>query len=396
MHTHSFVSSFGLLITLTTLATADRIFTFKNNCGYTVWPAITNYLEATYSGPRGWKAPPATSTTVSVPHQVNVRTWARRDCSFDGKGVGGCASGDAGGLLQPADGTTGSVNIGEINLNTDGKGIDWWDVSYVMGFNVPVKIAPDGCKAVNCPKDLNPSCPNDALKQKNASGHTVGCLQACFAGYNIGSGGKDNSNQCCSGSFFGGLAQCPVSGYDFYSFFKGGCEQAYAYPYDDVKGGTPVVYTCDATKNPGYTITFCPPAVLAEATTLAPGDLNLASPTAGASTSALDKIEGETMYVLVGAGLLIAVIIGGTVWYICYLNSRTKEATETSAAEAPMLSALGKTRATRRGTSLKGQGASGTLGNESDSSSDSSDNYGVFDEEKGSYNSSYNRRGKAI
>jgi hypothetical protein len=41
------------------LVLADRIFTIKNQCSYTIWPAVQNFPidgSALYSGVKGWKA----------------------------------------------------------------------------------------------------------------------------------------------------------------------------------------------------------------------------------------------------------------------------------------------------------------------------------------------------
>ncbi|TFK31574.1 thaumatin [Crucibulum laeve] len=62
-----------------------------------------------------------------------------------------------------------------------------------------------------------------------------------------------NLPNCCSGSH-NTPATCPSSGVAFYSYFKGNCPKAYAYPYDDPTS----LFTCDSNLKADYTLTFCP------------------------------------------------------------------------------------------------------------------------------------------
>lgn len=122
------------------------------------------------------------------------------------------------------------------------------------GFNLPVSVTPDdGCPSVSCAVDLNPACPEEAMRQYNPNGAIVGCLSACNAGLQAD---PANSPNCCSGTFDTREA-CPNSGVEYYAFFKDKCANAYASPFDDGAGST-VIYTCDETQDPGYTIKFCP------------------------------------------------------------------------------------------------------------------------------------------
>ena len=48
-----------------------RSFTISNLCSFTVWPAVTNWVQPAtnegYKGLRGWEAPPGNETTIRVP-----------------------------------------------------------------------------------------------------------------------------------------------------------------------------------------------------------------------------------------------------------------------------------------------------------------------------------------
>jgi hypothetical protein len=68
------------------------------------------------------------------------RFWARTGCNFDGSGQGYCATGDCGNKLE-CNGAGGvpPASLAEIRLNGDG-GKDFYDVSLVDGFNVPIQV----------------------------------------------------------------------------------------------------------------------------------------------------------------------------------------------------------------------------------------------------------------
>ncbi|GAA5950314.1 hypothetical protein JCM3765_004500 [Sporobolomyces pararoseus] len=246
------------LILLSLLATPlalSKSLIVTNNCPYTVWPVISNTnVGGGYNGPRGWEAPPGHWQTEQIPEVWNGRIWARRGCTFDEAGNGNCLAGACpNGGLECGDQMMGNFgNLVEMNLGVDG--LDWYDVSAVPGFILPMSIVPgdSSCKTVSCTADLNPTCPDNRLKVTD-NGETIGCKSACFAGINAG----PNSANCCSGTFLSHEA-CQPQMVDFYDFFKQGCPDAYAYPRDeDPTGKRPdVVFTCSPAV-PWYRITFC-------------------------------------------------------------------------------------------------------------------------------------------
>lgn len=157
-------SLLGLACTLTS---AQRQFIVVNNCKETLWPALTNQGDPstrTYSGIRGWAAPPGHVQTLSLPSNWNGRIWPRRHCQFDGAGRGSCLSGNCAGGLNCGDNEGDFLSLGEWNLNSWG-GLDFYDLSFVAGFNIPMSIAPDGCQALTCAQDINTICPDERMKQ---------------------------------------------------------------------------------------------------------------------------------------------------------------------------------------------------------------------------------------
>ncbi|KAA1473933.1 thaumatin-like protein [Dentipellis sp. KUC8613] len=236
-----------------------RTFTVRNNCAYTVWYAAIftdlNVGSATPNYPTGWEAAPHTSVSFSVPNNWRAgRIWGRRDCNFNGNpGPNSCVTGGCNGGLR-CDPRTGTgvppVTLAEFTLSSGGPP-DFYDVSVVDGFNIPLRISPTaGCPTAECPVDLNPSCPGQIAGPRDSSGRVEGCRSACQAGLAPDPG---NSPNCCTGSH-STPATCPASGVQYYSYFKGRCPRSYVYAYDESSGTA--LWTCN--RQADYTVTFCP------------------------------------------------------------------------------------------------------------------------------------------
>lgn len=128
-------------------------------------------------------------------------------------------------------------------------GMDFYDVSLVDGFNLPVLVAPQGadaggnCAPAGCVVDLNGGCPAELrVKSKAAGAGVVACKSACQA---FGS-----PQYCCTGEC-GNLDKCTPSAYS--QLFKKACPKAYSYAYD----GASSTFTCGG-GDTTYTITLCP------------------------------------------------------------------------------------------------------------------------------------------
>ncbi|GAA5988341.1 hypothetical protein JCM10908_002173 [Rhodotorula pacifica] len=244
-----------IVLSFAAAATAQRQFEVIKNCQETLWPALTNQgieFLRTYSGIRGWKAPPGHHQLLTLPETWNGRIWPRRMCNFDSAGAGSCVTGNCAGGLNCKDNEGDFFSLGEFNLNSWGS-LDFYDLSFVAGFNVPMSIEPDGCQALACTTDINVICPDERMKQKDASGRVVGCRSACFAGINA----QVPSINCCSG-IYESIPACVPDRVDYYGLFKPICPNAYWYPRDQRDGNPQVDWACSATKKPKYTITFCP------------------------------------------------------------------------------------------------------------------------------------------
>ncbi|XVF29099.1 hypothetical protein REPUB_Repub15cG0090800 [Reevesia pubescens] len=154
---------------------------------------------------------------------------------------------DGNGAIPPA-------SLFEITLGGGaGNDLDFYDVSFVDGYNLPLVAVPRGvfgaCNATGCAYDLNMGCPKELQVvggdgegegEGGGAGRVVACKSACEAF------GLDQ--YCCSGEFANPTTCRP----SFYStIFKKACPRAYSYAYDD---GTSI-FTCKAYD---YLIIFCP------------------------------------------------------------------------------------------------------------------------------------------
>ncbi|GAA5991684.1 hypothetical protein JCM11641_000953 [Rhodosporidiobolus odoratus] len=250
----SFIPSLAVLAVVTSeLVSAERTFTVKNNCAFPIWPAIFTSAGTAPAHPTGWEAAAGSSVSFEVAENWNGRLWGRTDCYFDGSGLPNtCSTGSCNGGLECATvGGTGvpPATLGEWNLNDSH---DWYDVSLVDGFNLPMAITNNvGCNEPSCPTNINKDCPA-ALSVDNSDGEIVGCLTSCAANLD---GNQADSGNCCSGSH-DTPATCPKDKVEYYDTFKTACPDAYAYAYDESSGSA--LWTCDHSKGADYTVIFCP------------------------------------------------------------------------------------------------------------------------------------------
>ncbi len=214
-------------------AAGTRTFTLVNNTSQIIWAGA---LGKTVPGNGGWIMAPGSSNTVTVPDTWSGRFWGRTYCTFNSSGKGTCETGDCGSVLQ-CNGAGGvpPATLAEFTLGGT-TGNDFYDVSFVDGFNIPMTITPVGgaqpmagnpywCGVAGCGTDLNPNCPA-ALQEKDTSGRIVACKSACEA---------FNTDQFCCRGAFDRPATCKPSNWpvDYANYFKSNCPYAYSYAYDD-------------------------------------------------------------------------------------------------------------------------------------------------------------------
>lgn len=240
--------------------------------------------------------------------------FGRTNCSFK-NGLGSCETGDCvgpdlwGHLQCGGVGSSAPATKGEMNMDK-ATGVDWYDVSLVDGFNLPMEITPTvynsayvtanlsdhfrcrsaGCLNVttltSCPKSLqykpnskvvgceddctlatklhetNPIMYSDAIVKAFCCPDTDYCspLNPCKAGSTCPAWKKDPST-CKTCDAYNGTYP---NGYPITTnlansarYFHAACPNAYSFTYDDASA----TYTCNSTPSSGirtkYNITFC-------------------------------------------------------------------------------------------------------------------------------------------
>ncbi|KAK8563518.1 hypothetical protein V6N12_035664 [Hibiscus sabdariffa] len=157
-------------------------------------------------------------------HMVRPHLGSNQCANVNGKfqcQTGDCASGQI-----PCNGAGGipPVTLAEFTLAAN-NGQDFFDISLVDGFNLPLSIAPQlgsgGCTPVSCSANMNAVCPPE-LQVKGSDGGVVACNSACLA---------FNQPQYCCTESYGTPQTCPPTNYS--NIFKSQCPQAYSYAYDD-------------------------------------------------------------------------------------------------------------------------------------------------------------------
>ncbi|KAK4786954.1 hypothetical protein SAY86_010787 [Trapa natans] len=245
-------------------AWSTTTFTFVNKCDYTVWPGILSNAGQPPLSPTGFVLQNGESRALTAPTSWGGRFWGRTYCSDDpSTGKFSCLTGDCGsGKLEcSGNGATPPATLAEFTLNGAG-GLDFFDVSLVDGYNLPMQVVPQGgsgknCASTGCPADLNTACPKELRVLPASTGGSgsegIACMSACEA--------FQQPQYCCSGAY-NTPKTCSPSSYS--ELFKSACPRAYSYAYDDSTS----TFTCSGAD---YTITFCPsPNTRSEFTKISP------------------------------------------------------------------------------------------------------------------------------
>ncbi|XP_062079531.1 pathogenesis-related thaumatin-like protein 3.5 [Humulus lupulus] len=220
------------------LSESRKNFAIVNYCKEMIWPAMTNSDNFTGGGIPALK--PGQSMVYTAPPQWSGRIWARTGCDFDKDGNGKCQTGSCGSLLNCTGPGSPPASIAEFNLN---ETIDYYDVSLVDGFNLPIVVKPSNgtgnCSSVGCEGDLRQSCPAELQAKASGGGKVIACRSACDV--------FNNDEYCCRGTYSNPVS-CVATNYS--RIFKEFCPMAYSFAHDDPTS----VITCSGAD---YTVTFC-------------------------------------------------------------------------------------------------------------------------------------------
>ncbi|KAL9238384.1 hypothetical protein vseg_012814 [Gypsophila vaccaria] len=234
---------------------AAATFRFVNKCRQTIWPGLLSGATSPPLPTTGFTLRPNKARTFTFPRAWSGRVWARTHCSVDSEGKFSCLTADCASGKVPCGGA-GAIppaTLAEFTLNGAG-GLDFYDVSLVDGYNLPMLVVARGgrggdCSPTGCLVDINEGCPKELsvmtmrgnISESVRTGTAVACKSACEA--------FGNPEFCCSEGF-NTPDTCHPSVYS--TFFKRACPRSYSYAYDD-KTST---FTCAAAD---YIIVFCPP-----------------------------------------------------------------------------------------------------------------------------------------
>ncbi|XP_062109996.1 uncharacterized protein LOC133821854 [Humulus lupulus] len=230
-------SIFSFLLALLYFSNSAHTIRFYiiNNCPHTVWAAAI---------PGGGRQLISGETWILDVNQSTkgARIWARTGCRFDEDGRGKCDTGDCGGVLDCQSYGQPPNTLAEYVLTQDNK-LEFFDISLVEGFNVPMEFSPTLLGAhvdysivamcttgIKCVANITKECPAELRAA------TGGCHNPCTV--------FKTAEYCCtSGS-------CGPTGYS--RFFKERCPDANSYPKDDAT----LSFTCYGWIN--YNVVFCP------------------------------------------------------------------------------------------------------------------------------------------
>ncbi|XP_037494548.1 thaumatin-like protein 1a [Jatropha curcas] len=127
-------------------------FTITNNCPYTIWPA-----NLAGSGPQlsstGFELGSKASLTLTALPPWSGRFWARTGCTTDASGKFNCATANCGTGQVQCNGVAGSPPTSLVEFSiAPNNGRDFYDVSLVDGFNLPISVTPqEKCDKKNRP-----------------------------------------------------------------------------------------------------------------------------------------------------------------------------------------------------------------------------------------------------
>ncbi|EXB75914.1 hypothetical protein L484_022591 [Morus notabilis] len=156
-------------------------FTIKNNCAYTIWPGTLTGGGKPQLPSTGFELGPGASQTLDVPDGWSGRFFARTGCSAS-SGKFSCDTADCGSgqMACSGAGAIPPATLVELTLAENG-GQDFYDVSLVDGFNLPVALAlqggSSGCQSTSCPANVNAVCPPE-LAMKRPDGAIIACKSA--------------------------------------------------------------------------------------------------------------------------------------------------------------------------------------------------------------------------
>lgn len=181
---------------------------------------------------------PGQSAIFTTPPGWGGRIWGRTGCNFDKNGTGTCQTGGCGSTLLCTGPGNPPASIAEFTLSGE---TNFYDVSLVDGFNLPLTVTPvngkGNCSIAGCDNDLRTNCPPELTLKSD--GKNIACRSAC----NV----FESDEYCCKGMYSNPVTCLPTN---YSRIFKAACPSAYSYAFDDPTS----IITCSTSD---YIVTFC-------------------------------------------------------------------------------------------------------------------------------------------
>ncbi|KAI9483229.1 MAG: thaumatin [Benjaminiella poitrasii] len=222
-----------LILLLLPILLADKSIVVKNNCGSVITVGILTNGVSSSLPEQSFDLTPSASNSFSQSDNWGGRVWARYHCSGSaGKDTTNCG----------VPGATNPASLAEFFFKGS-NGMDYYDISLVDGYNLPISISPSGGSSPNGYSCGSPSCSVSSCPPEyavmDATGNVMSCQSACSK--------TGSAQDCCTGRY-DTPSTCNPSGNA--NSIKKMCPDAYSFAYDDQKS----TYDCDAS---GFTVTFC-------------------------------------------------------------------------------------------------------------------------------------------
>lgn len=206
----AFLSLIASAILIADIASAKN-FVLQNQCSKAIEVGV---LQNGQSTPTYYTIGSGSSQTVSLAANWAGRTWGRIDCDQSSEQSDNTQCG--------VPGTPNPASLAEFTFEGSGNQ-DFYDLSMVDGYNLPISIAPIGASQGSTKYQCGtpvcatlPTCPSD-LTVLTTQGDLLACQSDC-SHYNL-------PQYCCTGSY-NSAATC--SGGPYAPMIKSACPDAYS------------------------------------------------------------------------------------------------------------------------------------------------------------------------
>jgi hypothetical protein len=188
----SIVTTLVLFCLCLQVTVASKKLVFQNNCKQTVTAGL---LGSSTQGVQNYNVHRGQSHTLTLPNNWSGRAWGRYQCYSSKRRSNATQCG--------APGTPNPASLAEFTFGAY-AGLDFYDLSMVDGYNMPIKITPVGTKQGSNKYDRGsptcsslPHCPS-RLTVKGLDGKLLGCQSDCskYGGDQYCCGGKYGHGNC--------------------------------------------------------------------------------------------------------------------------------------------------------------------------------------------------------